>query len=206
MTSAMANSTRYRKLRARIGELRRHFLPSRFDATGDYSARQFDRARAFRLLAHAEIECFLEDVAFDTANEAFQAWKKRGIITRPLVAMVAYAEENLGPVPERKTGNDFDIRMRRSLNGFNSYAKSRNHGIRERDVLKLLLPVGIDEQDIDSTWLATTSSFGSTRGDTAHRSNQVDQPPDPRNELSIVTQILEGLADIDERLLKLRSM
>ncbi len=203
----MANSTRFRKLRTRIGELRRHFLPRDFDATGAYTTRQFDHARAFRLLAHAEIESFLEDVAFDTVNMAFQAWVDNGIITLPLVAMVAYAEQNLGIVPDRKTKIEKDLvdRLERSLSKFNGYAKAGNHGIKEKDVLKLLLPVGMSERDIDSTWLATTSSFGRARGETAHRSNQVDRPPDPRTEFDIVIQILEGLADIDERLLKLRS-
>ena len=70
----MAHSARFRELRARIRELRKHFLPRRFDDTGSYSARQFDRARAFRLLAHAEIESYLEDVAFDAANNAFRVW------------------------------------------------------------------------------------------------------------------------------------
>ena len=37
-------------------------LPEKFSPTGDYSDRQLDRARGFRLLAHAEIEAFLEDI------------------------------------------------------------------------------------------------------------------------------------------------
>ena len=204
----MAHSTRFRKLRTRIGELRRHFLPRRFDDTGSYSPRQFDRARAFRLLAHAEIESYLEDVAFDTANKAFRVWIESDIVTVPLVAMVAYVDKNLGTVPERHNlGRETDLvtRVRGCLDIFNRYARAKNHGIRERDILKLLFPVGITAQDIDPTWLATTSSFGHARGNTAHRSNQVDHPPDPKSEWDTVTQILEGLSDIDKALLELSS-
>ena len=70
-------------LRSRIRELRNHFLPKLFDPTGSYSARQLDRARAFRLLAHAEIEWYLELVSSETANKAYEAWKVRGVITEP---------------------------------------------------------------------------------------------------------------------------
>ena len=130
------------------------------------------------------------------------------MVTKPLVAMVAYVEKDLGKVPDKhiiERETDLSIRVKASRDAFNTYTKDRNQGIRERDILKLLLPVGIAAREIDSTWLATTNSFGSARGGTAHRSNQVDHPPDPMNELSIVTQILNGLSDIDERLLALRS-
>ena len=189
--------------------MRWHLLPKAFHATGAYTDRQFDRTRAFRLLAHAEIESYLEDVAFTTANRAFRKWADCGIVTIPLVAMVAYVEKDLGKVPSsHEIGRDTDLgaRIRASRDAFNSYAKARNHGIRERDILRLLLPVGVAENDIDSTWLATTNSFGRNRGNTAHNSNQVDHPPDPRNEFEIVKQILEGLSDIDKRLFELRSM
>ena len=204
----MANSTRFRELRTRIRELRRHLLPNKFNSTGDYTDRQFDRTRAFRLLAHAEIESYLEDVVLDTANEAFLAWRDHGVTTVPLVAMVAYVEKNLGMVPDRHTSEretDLGVRVKDSLTAFNGYTRARNHGIREKHILRLLLPVGITLKDIDPTWLATTDSFGSNRGDAAHRSKQVYSPPDPKSEYDIVTQIIEGLSDIDEKLLELRS-
>ena len=119
--------------------------------------------------------------------------------------MVAYVDKNLGTVPERyspRGQRDLVARVKDCLDKFNSYAKAENNGIRERDILRLLLPVGITTQDIDPTWLATTSSFGRARGDTAHRSNQVDRPPDPKSELDTVTQIVEGLLDIDNMLLE----
>ena len=204
---SMPLSSRYRGLRSRLRELRNHFLPRSFDPTGTYTERQIDRARAFRLLAHAEIEWYLEEIVVETANTAFDAWRQRGIITEPMVAMVAYVETTLGDVPQlyqAASSRDLNSRMERSKNYFNTYVKSRNHGIRERNVLRLLLPVGINELDIDSLWLATTDSFGQSRGLTAHSSNQVYNPPDPRNEFEIVRQILEGLSAIDAKLLSFR--
>ena len=205
----MASSQEFRTLRARIRQLRSHFLPRPFDPTGSYSARQFDRARAFRLLAHAEIESYLELVSFETANKAYNAWRVRGMITQPLIAMVAYTESTLGKIPETKATkgqSDLETRIEKSRNSLTGYSKSRNNGIRESNILKLLLPVGIREADIDSTWLSIIDSFGKERGDTAHNSNRVSYPPDPKNEFDKVTQILDGLVDIDQKLLEFRSV
>ena len=203
----MPSSTKFRALRARIRHLRNHFLPKRFDPTGTYSDRQVDRARAFRLLAHAEIEWYLEEIVVDTANSAFLAWQQRRLVTEPLIALIAYTDSGIEPVPGTiplAGKRDLDNRIEKCRNQFNRYVKTRNHGIREENILRLLLPVGISEYEIDTTWLSTTSSFGRERGDTAHRSNQVYNPPDPRNEFDIVTQVVEGLSTIDERLLQLQ--
>ena len=204
----MPGSTRFRALQSRIRQLRKHFLPKNFHPTGTYSERQIDRVRAFRLLAHAEIESYLEEIVVDTANSAFEAWQQRRLVTEPLMALIAYSDYRADQVPQKLplTGpRDLDSRIENCKNRFNTYVKTMNHGIREENALNMLLPVGISEYDIDSTWLSTTNSFGRERGETAHRSNQVSNPPDPKNEYDIVTQVVEGLSPIDERLLRLQS-
>jgi len=79
-----------------------------------------------------------------------------------------------------------------------------NHGVRERHLLKLLLPVGVKRTDIDPAWMATMDTFGSNRGQLAHSSVGVQQPPDPKTELQTVQLILKGLENLDETLTKLK--
>ena len=204
----MAGSQEFRTMRTRIRQLRNHFLPKRFDPTGSYSERQIDRARAFRLLVHAEIESYLELISFKTANKAYDAWQAQGIVTVPLISMLAYTETALGKVPEIKPDTaktDLQTRIEKSRNSLTSYSQARNNGIRERDILRLLLPVGIREADLDSIWLSTIDSFGKDRGETAHQSNRVSNPPDPKNEFDKVEQIVKGLTGIDSKLLAFRS-
>ena len=55
----------------------------------------------------------------------------------------------------------------------------KNHGIKEKNILGLLLPIRLSMSDINQTWLATIDSFGSDQGNTAHRSVRAYQPPDP---------------------------
>jgi hypothetical protein len=59
----MPESSSFAAMRSRIDDLRDIFLPKEFDPTGSYEDDQRTRTIAFRLLAHAEIESFLEDRA-----------------------------------------------------------------------------------------------------------------------------------------------
>ncbi|MFN9399440.1 MAG: hypothetical protein ACK57R_15930, partial [Dolichospermum sp.] len=78
---------------------------------------------------------------------------------------------------------------------------SQNHGVKEDHILSLLLPIGIDSDDLDPAWLADMNTFGEKRGLVAHTSAtsyMTIQTPDPANELNTVTQITHELLRIDE--------
>ena len=75
-----------------------------------------------------------------------------------------------------------------------------NHGLKESNILALLLPIGIDNDSIDSAWLSTMNTFGTQRGVAAHTSAssyKASQPPDPKIELDTVNEVLIGLKTID---------
>jgi hypothetical protein len=82
-------SRRYRQLDGRFRVLRRIFLPKRFNRTGTYSPDTLDRARAFRVLMHAEIESYLEDRVLEAAQKAFAAWHSATRVSVPLAALLA---------------------------------------------------------------------------------------------------------------------
>ncbi|MDB9308224.1 DUF262 domain-containing protein [Aphanizomenon sp. CS-733/32] len=78
-----------------------------------------------------------------------------------------------------------------------------NHGVKEKNILALLLPIGINSNDLNTNtaWLNTMNTFGAKRGLVAHSSAtsyMTIQTPDPGNELDTVQQINEGLLIIDE--------
>lgn len=194
----MAQSRRYKALVKRLEQLRRRMLPKAFSPTGDYSPVQLDKARGYRLLVHAEIEAFLEDRATDLASRAFNGWradfKPRHTITA-LLAFCRIADKNYGTVAEC-VGAAFAT--------FN-YVIRHNHGVKEEDVLRFLLPVGVEKTQLDATWLSTLSSFGTARGEIAHSSVRAHQPIDPRTEYDTVTnKILPGLKILDELMTAIR--
>ena len=204
----MARSQRLRQLETRLSELRRHMLPAPFDPTGSYTDRQFDRTRGYRLLAHAEIEACLEELAMSTVNGAFSAWQ---IDRRPrhcLIALLAYHEGDLGAMPEeisasRASATPLRTRLKHARDQYNDWVRTKNNGIREPNVLRLLLPMGILESDLDPAWLQTIDGFGSARGDTAHQALRTQQPPDPATEHQTVAAIVTGLRKVDARLQEL---
>jgi hypothetical protein len=81
-----------------------------------------------------------------------------------------------------------------------------NHGLREQNILRLLMPVGVGSSELDPVWLADATSFSEDRGQAAHRSGSVQQIPDPFIELRRVGALARGLAPIDKRLVALRSV
>lgn len=198
----MAQSRRFRQLERRLEQLE-SLLPD-ISPTGDYGEDEYDRVRAYRLLVHAEIESCIEELAESVAHKAVSRWVTDGRARRPLLALLAFTEVNWPSAPSALTPSRGELRERieRAKSMFTGSLR-RVNGIRERDVLAMLLPVGFREVDFDTTWLATINSFGEERGETAHTTVRVQSPPDPKTEKDRIMQILDGLRDIDEKLLPL---
>lgn len=180
-----------------MAQLERLLPPLR--PTGDYAAAEFDQVRAFQLLAHAEIESFVEDRAIAVIDRALDKWRLDGRARKPVVALLAFTEEKLGRPPETipPSKRELNDRVERAKSAFSRVVHS-NNGIKERDLLSILLPVGVLEVDIDETWLASMSSFGEVRGTTAHKAIRVQTPPDPATERARIKEVMEGLATLDQ--------
>ena len=65
----MSSSSRFRTLTKELNRLERQFLP-KINPTGIYSDRQLALTIAYRVLAHAEIEAYLEDRVQKVAIDA----------------------------------------------------------------------------------------------------------------------------------------
>jgi hypothetical protein len=194
----MPQSRRYKVLVKRLEQLRHRMLPRKFSPTGDYTPVQLDRTRGYRLLAHAEIEAFLEDRASDLVNRAFNCWRTDFKPRHTITALLAFCR-----IGDKKYGTVLES-IGAALATYN-YIVRNNHGVKEDDILKFLLPCGIDKGQMDATWLATLSSFGAARGEIAHSSVRVHQPIDPRTEYDTVTnKILPGIRELDDLMAKIR--
>lgn len=80
------------------------------------------------------------------------------------------------------------------------YIKVQNNGIKEKNLLRILLPLGVEEADIDMNWLHTVEGWATQRGETAHVGRKVNWQPDPEQELKKVRMIRDGFRDIDAAL------
>ena len=206
----MPESDKFITLRTQLNRLKDEFLPE-ISPTSSYSESQLSRTAAYRVLAHAEIESYLEERAWTVVIDAKRAWDTTGKTTRTLICLLGFSDLTMDKPPDtlnRTRGNpdDHDKRLKiskkiaLSVNSFRNVIDN-NHGVKEKNILALLLPIGIDTDDLDPAWLATMNTFGQKRGLVAHKSAtsyMTIQTPDPANELNTVTQITDELLRIDE--------
>ena len=192
----MANSVRFKALRARVDELRDRFLPVTFSSTGNYSSAELDNARAFRMLVHAELEHFFEERALDIASRAFDLLKTRYKPSRPIIHLLSNIVGNHQGLPSELGTNTTPLSIAGKVLGQYKHFVVGNHGIRTSNILRILLPIGVQEAEIDDVWLSTTDGFGAKRGTTAH-SASITYTIDPQDDFQTVSQIMNGVQDLD---------
>ena len=193
----MPKSRRFTQLERRLDTLRSHFL-LRFSAIGDYSNREQDLARAYLILAHAEIEAFCEDRARAVAVKAQDLWNRKGRCSKVLVRLI-----NFHNIESRRPWKRIDKSHEKVNAAIQSFMSSidSNNGVREENLLRMFFPIGIELADLDNTWLATMDSFGKARGKVAHTTIKAQQQIDPATEYGrVTTQIIPGLKKLDRKM------
>lgn len=212
----MSKSVRFRTLTRELNRLKKQFLP-KISPTGVYFERKLALTLAYRVLAHAEIEAYIEDRAWEVVLDAKRTWDRTGKPCRTLISLIAFSGQIMELPPNTLTpsrGNKIVPLEKIKLNTKIDLAMScfkriidQNHGLKESNLLALLLPIGIDSDDLDPVLLATMNTFGEQRGVVAHSSAtsyKTVQPPDPATELNRIQQITQGLLLVDKLISKLK--
>lgn len=162
----MQSTKRFLLLNRELLKAKRAFLPAAFNPLGSYSERHSDRARGFLLVAHAEIESFIEEQVRQTAQTAINLWRKKQKTTITLTSLVTYTFLEEGE-PRWK---DISYRVNYAHNKFNAVVRD-NNGVKIENLKRLLMPVGQDIDALDPLFLSEIDSFGESRGAAAHSSN-----------------------------------
>lgn len=199
----MPKSRRLLQLESRITYLERNLLPPS-SPTGNYTKIQQDLIRSYVLLVHAEIEAYFEDVAKEKVRKALASWTASRKKSSCLKAVLAYSGNELSYETTRKVdSNNIAFRLNKAVNHFISLIQ-KNHGIKEHNLLAILIPLGIEINDIDPVWLSTMESFGTLRGAIAHNSTSVHTLIDRNTEVNrINNQILPEVQRLDQLISKL---
>nr|WP_189813568.1 hypothetical protein [Streptomyces olivaceoviridis] len=145
----------------------------------------------------------------EVVDQAVSIWKAAGSVSTSLLAVVAY-RESAPAIPESLSEAaakpakfpSLEARVDAARTDLHRYARNQNHGIKEKNLLRLLLPLGIQEVEIDSAWLSATETWATARGDAAHKGAKMQVQPDPQNEVKVVNLVLEGFRDLDEQMAK----
>lgn len=211
----MPQSKRFGILSKRLTELRQHMLPKQFSPTGSYSKREEDRARGYRLLIHAEIESYLEDISRTLVTDRIRAWKKTNTPSNLLIAFIACYhsgwielddDHNLNIISlargRSKSKDSVDEIIDLAQTQFIKVLK-QNHGVREKNLRSLILPTGLDLTQLNSTWITNLDDFGKLRGEIAHQTVGVTTAINPQDEYKRVVDLLQGIKDLDQKLLNI---
>lgn len=207
-------SQHYKELKSSIGDLRRHLLPSKFNDEGIYKERVFTGVIAFRVLSHAAIEEYIESRVSEIAISAASHCSATKIISDPAAHIASFNDKSYGVPPptfnplqpnQRKDWAekiDLVSRVTQAAGSFVAFIKKDNHGIKEKNLTRLLLTVGLRHNDIDPVLISELDSFGEARGEVAHSSvaKHVRKKPNPKDELIRVKQIILLLKDLDTKL------
>ena len=209
----MANSRRFQKLRTELTRLRKHFLPKTWNPTGSYSQRGIDYSRAYRILAHAEIEAFIENILLDVVEKKYSEWVKQKKATFVITCLLAASKfgwqdseidiSPISPLKIRRDDESINQLIERIVEQYRQIVKD-NNGIMDKDLKRLLMPAGISLSDLDQTWLNDMNSFGGQRGFFAHSSRLgITNLPDPKTEFDNIQKLLPGLDLLDKKVLEI---
>lgn len=182
-------------MRARLNQLASDLLPAANPA-GNYSLQEQDRIRACRVLAHAEIEAFLEETASEIATKSHTRFNRAHKQNKHIKALTqTFCREH------SLTGQTH--RVNDAIQKFTNCI-TNNHGIKEKNIRSLFLPLGIDHTLLDIPWLSLMNSYGQMRGAVAHNSFRVNIILDPVNEMRTIQQLIQGIEQFDQRLIPIR--
>jgi hypothetical protein len=207
-------SLQYSEMKRNVDMLRSHLLPADFDPLGEYEEQVFTGVVAFRVLCHAAIEDYFEERVVEIAQRAQSLSANGDRVSKPAACLVAFSGiEMRSPPPsldpeqpnKKKTWLDaIDIKRKISncATSFIRRIKTENHGIREKNLLSMLLPIGIDHSTIDKLALSELDNFGRSRGEFAHSTlhKHVTKKPNPEDEWKKVQVLLEMISVMDLQL------
>jgi hypothetical protein len=181
----MRLSSESKKLIKRIRLLELRLLPAQQKVSG-YTSEQRDLIASYVLLAHAEIESFLELCADLAADRALDRWKSAQVCTKTMSRLLLFHHSRAQLKDPCRVGAK---EIERAVAFFKNEVR-QNHGIKEKNVLSLFLPLGVAHSDLDSVWLATVNSFGQKRGDSAHTWAKTRQQIDPKTVRTEVNDVI----------------
>jgi hypothetical protein len=194
----MPTPKRLQRLLTRLDGLEAHLLPAVFSLTGRYTPRQKDYTKAFLLLVHAELESYFEDRARTLVTNAAARYQSKGICTPVLSRLLVYhhaVKNELGPASPDAVS--------KAINYYLDHL-DKNHGIKEKNLRTIFLPLGISHAQLDAQLVAACNQLAQKRGQFAHASFKTHQQVDPKTERdNIRLNILPELKSLEKRLKRL---
>ncbi|MEU0697962.1 HEPN domain-containing protein [Streptomyces niveus] len=228
----MASITRrLKRLKTRERILRKNLLGSSNTWGTPPSDEEYDKALAYRVLMHAEIERHFEDTVLSALLSSHEIFKsKNGTITYPAGSALSHYRSKCfieGQVAAETTFADqrviahyATLKLDEAVKWVESTIVTKNHGIKPQDIRRLMGWIGVDSSEINANLLDALKLLGNERGDAAHLSrreiwrrykrkaspagaSKIKRLPSPSDEVAAVDAVLKLLPELD-RLIQTR--
>lgn len=184
----------YKSLKNRLNQINNEFnsllIPYKRKNSNIYQ----DLVKSYILLCHAEFENYIEERCKVIVSRSKSKFDTTGIVTKSLLSLSTMSSK----VFEEKD-KQYQTLASRIDKFYSNYfaAIEANNGIKRKDLKNLLPHIGIDYETIDETLLSQLDSFGTTRGQVAHKT--IREVRDFKDVQQIVQSLLKSLTDLDIR-------
>jgi hypothetical protein len=182
--------------------LRSAFIVER-DDIGDYSREDHALALGFRAIASAHIEDYVEkrcsDVARQGANRFLSSQPTR--TGRAILTWYGTRKTQRWPIPLKESECVPDrLRVEQALKAYLDSVKN-THGMSGKDARELVVPLGVQEPDLDDLLFSRMDDYAWERQRAVHISvNRVKSMTEPIAEWNEVSDIMTGLSALDDAL------
>lgn len=229
----MASITRrLKRLKHREKTLRANLLGPSSTWGAPPSDEEYDKSLAYRVLMHAEIERYLEDVLISALLSSLEIFNKTGKVTHAAASTLFHYRSKCFLEGQEGAESEFV-----DAQAISNYAKSKledavkwievsivknNNGIKPAETRKLMGWLGVNAATLDPNLLDALRTLGTERGDAAHLSrreiwrryrrrsapagaSKIRRLPSPSDEVAAVDAVLKLLPQLDRTVqIKLR--
>lgn len=193
------NSLHFRRLRRQVKKL--DGLLPKVDIFGKYTDLKLYRMISYRMLCHAALESYFEEVSRDVLERSYRRWSNNNFMEKHLVSLCfRYSRQ-----PEIKDHVFFNLQkgsaslLVKMAVDWHSKSIADNNGIKEYNIGILFKPYGNGTIDAFSSIQSDLDSYAAARGQYAHTTPSAIQTiPDPKDEKIFIDQIISSLLPIDQ--------
>lgn len=196
--ASSVNTNLFESLHARVNALAERFLPMEEEPLGEYSGEQLDEASAFILLAHAELENYLECLSTEVCDALVERVKTNHYDENTSVFLIRTADNS-------KQHKFIPLEVALEGQGKHAFVVRGNNGIKETDYNKLFDSLGIDVEALNPDVLSESDAFGAKRGGIAHLGVRagIQHNVNPFEERELMARLLVHLRDFDRSLVEM---
>ncbi|WP_436528630.1 hypothetical protein [Actinoplanes sp. HUAS TT8] len=189
-------------LRSYLNQLRSWYIVEREDYFL-YTPEDHSKALAFRLLASAALEGYIENRLWAVAEAAMERLKRSQSTAagRALLSWYIYERKTLYlPIRADEILQHVAEHCDNALKKYLTRVTG-THGMSDSDFLSLVVPLGVRETDIDVQLTANLRILSKDRNRAAHvRTSRAKKMEEPKAEADLVFQIVSSLDALDASL------